>query len=311
MAVTGLEEEGFWRRYRNRVLLSGLAVGLLLGARASMDRLGGLEDGEVPTAGAFAVALALLVVGQLVVGYGWRRLAPDLRDPVASQWTFHATQPGKYLPLGVGQAVGQVALARDLGMTARSAMAAWASHILMIVAGGVVTGVLLVFRTDAGPVRFLALLCLLGAVFVHRGVLGRLVGLGSRFSSRLPAAADLPDQRRLADAFAAAVVFVVLHGAAFSVLLDGHRDIVASLAVLGAYGLSVGLSTATPLPAGLGIREGLLVLLVGGAVAPVLAAAIVLRVCTFTMEVSLLAVFWLLRRLVGPQAAEPDPSKDR
>src|SRR5690606_18370221 len=101
------------------------------------------------------------------------RLAPELRDPVASQWTFHATQPGKYLPLGVGQAVGQVALARDLGMTARSAMAAWASHILMIVAGGVVTGVLLVLRSDAGPVRFLALLCLLGGVIVHRGVLGR------------------------------------------------------------------------------------------------------------------------------------------
>ena len=191
-------------------------------------------------------------------------------------------------------------------MTARSAMAAWASHILMIVAGGLVTGTLLVFHPDVGPVRFLAPLCLLGAAIVHKGVLGRLVGLGARFSARLPAAADLPAQRRLIDAFVAGVVFVLLHGAAFAVLLhDGERGVAGSLAVLGAYGLSVGLSTASPLPAGLGIREGLLVLLVGGAVAPVLAAAIVLRVTTFTMEVALLAVFWLLRRIGGGPAA-PD-----
>jgi uncharacterized membrane protein YbhN (UPF0104 family) len=290
----------WWARYRGPVLLGGLAIGLLLGVRASLGRLDAIGPDELPSRGAMAAAWVLLLLGQALVGYGWRRLVPGHGDAVASMWTFHASQPGKYLPLGVGQGVGQVSLARDLGLGGRAAVAAWASHLAMIVAAGVVVGVCVVVLPGTGAIRWAGLGCLVGLVAVHRPTLRRIVGAGGRFTERLPRPDDLPDQRGLLEAFAAGVGFVVLHGLAFAILLQGgDRGVAGYVGTIGAYALAVGLSTATPLPAGLGAREVLLVLVLPTDPAATLAAAILVRVCTFSVEVALLAAFWLLGRRRG------------
>jgi uncharacterized membrane protein YbhN (UPF0104 family) len=310
--MTGDKTRSWWSRYRKAILLSGLALALLLGVRASIGRLGDLESHEVPSLGTTVAAMCLLAAGQATVGYGWRRLVPVLSDPVASMWTFHATQPGKYLPLGVGQAVGQVALARDLGLPLRTAVAAWASHVAMIIAAGGVVGTLLVLHPSLGGVRWLALGGILAGTAVHRSVLQHIVGAGARFTDRLPSPDDLPSQRCLAEAFFASVGFMVLHGLAFALLLPGSdRGSAGWLGLIGAYGIATGSSIASPFPAGLGVREALLVLLAGAGAAATIAAAIVLRVATFTVEVALFVTFWALsvsrRRDPRPGRGETSP----
>lgn len=299
----------FWSRWRTTILLGALALALVLGVRASLSRLGTLEDAQIPSHPAMAIAVVLLLAGQLVLGYGWRRLVPTLADPVHSMWTFHASQPGKYLPLGVGQALGQVALAREAGMPARQAMAGWASHTLMIVAAGITVGSLVVINPDLGPWRYLAAGGLLAIASTRRPVLARIVGAGARFTSRLPAAADLPGQRALTEAYLSAVAFMVLDGLAFAVLLDGFRNGPGSvIGLVGAYGMAMGLSIVTPLPAGLGIREAILVLLSGVGAAPTIAAAVVIRVSTFGVEVAMLTGFSIMHRLRLGSAGAAGPS---
>jgi hypothetical protein len=281
-----------WSRYRTPILVALLAVGLLLGIDASVGRLHSIRPDEMPTRTSIGVAFGFLLVGQVSVGYGWRRLVPTLRNPIDSMWTFHATQPGKYLPLGAGQAVGQVSLASGLGMPTRGAAGAWASHLSMIVAAGVTVGSLMLVEPGAGPIHWLAPAGLLGLLFVYRPTLQRLIGLGARVSKRLPTADDLPGQRELVEAFLLCVLFIVLDGIAFGVLLGvGTAGPATWVGVVGAYGLAVGLSTATPLPAGLGVRELLLVRFVAESARATITSSIVLRVMIFVVEVALLVTF--------------------
>lgn len=284
-------------RYRGQLLLVGLALGLLLGVNASIGRVGTIAEEDLPGAARTIEAGVLLLLGQLSVGYAWRRLAPSLDDPVTSMWTFHATQPGKYLPLGVGQAIGQVALARSAGLPTRTAMGAWASHLAMIVGSGVTVGALVVFVPRDGATRWLGLVGLAGALVAVRPVLHGLIGFGARFSKRLPAAEDLPSQRSLLEAFLACAVFVVLDGLAFALLLGSGAGDGVLAGTVGAYAFAVGISTATPLPAGLGVRELLLVLFLDAGTAPVITASIVLRVTVFAVEVALLIGFSTIRQV--------------
>jgi hypothetical protein len=296
------------RRWRT-LILGALAIGLVLGVRASLGRVGSLES-DIPSRTATAVAIGLLLVGQVVLGYGWRRLVPEIRDPVASMWAFHASQPGKYLPLGIGQAAGQVVLARDLAVPLRTAIAAWGAQTIIIIAGGVTVGTLLVLQPGLGPIRWLGLAGPLGLLAGWRPTLVAVVGLGARVTSRLPDAADLPPQRRLVDAFGTALVFFVFQGIAFATLL-GAEGLAGWLGLVGAYAMAAGISTATPLPAGLGIREALLVLFCTTDPAVTIAAAVVLRVSAFAVEVALLAAFGLVlaarrgRREDAPGPATP------
>ena len=294
-------------RYRGQILLVGLALGLLLGVHASIGRVGSIAPEDLPGATRTIEAAVLLLLGQLSVGYAWRRLAPTLDDPVTSMWTFHATQPGKYLPLGVGQAVGQVALARSAGLPTRTAMGAWASLLAMIVGSGVTVGALVVLVPRDGTSRWLGLIGLAGALVVYRPFLHGLIGFGARFSKRLPAAEDLPSQRSLLEAFVACAVFVVLDGCAFALLLGTGTGGGVLAGTIGAYALAVGISTATPLPAGLGVRELLLVLFTDAGTAPVITASIVLRVTVFAVEVALLVGFSTVRQVRAIRSAgDPD-----
>jgi hypothetical protein len=298
------------RRYGKAVLLGALAIGLALGVRASLGRIDSL-DGEVPSRAETIAAMGFLLVGQLVLGYGWRRLVPQISDPVASMWAFHASQPGKYLPIGIGQAAGQVALARDLSVPVRTAVAAWGAQTLTIVAAGITVGSLLVFQRELEHLRWLGLLGPLGLLAAWRPALAAVVGFGARFTRRLPDADDLPSQRRLLDAFGTALVFFVFQGIAFAILLGTADDPAAWLALVGASAMAAGLSTATPLPAGLGVREALLVLFCPGDAGLVIAAAVVLRVSSFAVEVAVLAAFGLVltarRRRAGVPSSAPEP----
>jgi uncharacterized membrane protein YbhN (UPF0104 family) len=93
------------------------------------------------------------------------------------------------------------------------------------------------------------------------------------------------------------VAFVVLDGTAFAILLDlGGAGVLTWVAVIGGYALAVGISTATPLPAGIGVRELILVLVLEQDTTAIITAAIVLRVSVFAVEVLLLLAFWTARR---------------
>lgn len=290
------------RRLRDRwwrwPLVGAIAIGVLLGVQESFGRIGGLDRATVTSPTKIIVVAGLLVTGQAIIGYGWRRLLPAITDPVTSMWTFHATQPGKYLPLGIGQAVGQVALVRDLGVPLRSAVASWASHVAMLVVGGCAVGALLVVPPGTGTLRWVFLAGLLAVAVAHRSVLGVAIGAGARLTSRLPAPSDLPGQRALIDALAASIAFMLLHGLGYAVLVDGWEPTwTRLLSLIGAYALSAGLSTATPLPAGLGAREALLVLLSGLNAPTAIAAAVAHRVIAFGAEIALLGLFVALRAL--------------
>lgn len=274
------------------LLLAGLAF-LLVRLQASAHDL---EQASWPGAAAVGAALGLGFAGQVLFGLGWDRLLPDVGDHRALAWSFHGTQPVKYVPLGIAQPVGQVGVLRDLdlGVDVGGGALAWVGQVLTMVSAGVLLGAGLVFVTDDEWWRGLAALGVVAApVLVARPVQVAVLGWLGRRARRVPPAEAVPPQAALLEAWALAAVALALHGTAFALLAAGEGD---PIRLVLAYSVSTALSVATPLPAGLGVREALVVATSGLAAPAALGAALLLRVVLLVVELTLFGTTWLWHR---------------
>lgn len=272
--------------------LAGLAVALV---RAMQDA----EDLTLPGAWRLVVSGAVLAVAVGSAASAWGRLLPGQRfvDVLPG---YSLAQVTKYLPGSVWQGVGQVADAGRLGVPFATgsflflvqmglqAIAASAASVLAIFA--VELPGVLVIPVVAGPLALL---------LVRRRWLDLALRMAAGRMRRIQRAEiTLPSQGQLTDAATRSLICILGVGASFAVLVPttgGTREFVGAAGVFILAWL-VGF-LVVPLPAGLGVREAVLVLGLGSTygTAEVLAAAVLARVVLVVVEGGYVAVGQMLR----------------
>jgi glycosyltransferase 2 family protein len=256
------------------------------------------EAGEIPVPPVtWTLWSTLLAAGAVVIAaVAWMVLldGPTLRRVLPG---FVVAQLAKYVPGSIWQGVSQVLDADRLGVGRARASLAFALQLwTQLLAAGLVAGLALL--GDGARWPWLVLIAsLVAAASLWRPLLARIATLlarpaGGRFPRLQGLPGGLPAQRVLGSAATLGVATIVLGGAGYAALLVGPSPSMGTLAIVGAYATAWVLGfLVVPLPAGVGVREFVLLALLGGTygAAAVLAAAVAYRVVTLVAEV-LLAV---------------------
>jgi uncharacterized membrane protein YbhN (UPF0104 family) len=271
------------------VLVVGLA-GLALAVAGTLDDA---RDQVLPDPGALAAAAGLSIVAILASGRAWVALFHDALESRAHRVRFegdyYVSQLTKYVPAGGAvQAASQVSLASASGVPLGRVALAFPVSAVASIAAGATLGAGLVLASDLpGWARALALVGLASPVLLHRRLLARVLQTVRRFVPRVPAPDRLPDQGSILRFYAWALVSIGATASAYAILL-GSLDGGASPAVVvfaSAMSWTIGFM-ALPLPAGIGVREAVLVAaLPGVAAAPLLAASLAHRLLAIGAEI--------------------------
>jgi uncharacterized membrane protein YbhN (UPF0104 family) len=291
-----------------------LLVGLVAIAFAIRQSVADSKEHVMPSPAAWVIGALFALVAILASARAWVALFSDLLRTRASRAllrsTFYLSQLTKYLPVGgVAQAASQLGLAPSAGVPLRRAAVAFPVSAVCAVVAGATLGAGLVFDTDLdGWVRTLAVFGLLSLVFLHRGLIARVLNLARRVIKRIPSSDELPTQRDIFIFYGWALITIGSLSAAYTVLLRSVTTDLAPVAIFCAFALSwvIGF-LAIPIPAGVGVREAVLVaLLPGVGTAPVLAASLALRLLTIGTELLAIVGNKLInRRLLSSTLTAP------
>lgn len=263
------------------------------------------DAGEVPLPNATWMLWSVLLSGAgLVAAAGaWAKLVGGF-----SLWTllpgFSMAQLAKYVPGSVWQGVSQVLYAEGRGVGRSRATLAFLLQLwTQLLAAGVIAGLVLLGGRARWP-WLLFIGSIAAGVSLWRPLLFRLAEASTRIARgrlrRLQALPEeLPSQRVLVSAALFGVVTIVAGGAGYAALLVGPTVSREGLIVVGAFATAwvIGF-LVVPLPAGLGVREFVLLGLLEppfGA-ATVLAAAVGYRLLTIVAELLLVLAAFLLQR---------------
>lgn len=250
-----------------------------------------------PGAGTWVEAFAWMALTLVASARSWSTLfdAPAAEQR-ALERAFLLGQLGKYVPGGIWQALGQVALTVEAGVPLPRAVAGFpVLAVVVAMAGFGVAGALSLL--DAPWPWTLA--CLVGpslALLLHRRWLAALFAFARKITPKLPAAGDVPSQRALRRSYGWTVLAFLANGLTFAALLRGLHPDAPMLASTGAFAAAwvIGF-LAVPFPSGVGIREGALVGLLsvsGVPSAPVLAASVAHRLIAIVTEIGAAAVYY-------------------
>ncbi len=227
---------------------------------------------------------------------------------------FYSSQLMKYTPVGgFAQALGQAALARteEVG-TARAGTAMLVSKLTMVISGGVFGPMLSVSNPSIpGWSRISLLFTPLIFFFGKRELLQWSLDQLRRVLPRTPDHTILPAQSDVWISVLWAIPALGFAGVAFACLsVPAGIDVNFVQASAGfALAWVVGF-LVIPVPAGLGVREASLGLLVGGNPGAKLVAAVLFRAVAIVTEALLFSVVKLRNRGTGPGSeahSRPDP----
>jgi uncharacterized membrane protein YbhN (UPF0104 family) len=220
--------------------------------------------------GALLGAVALAMLSLVFTLVGWRSLLADLGSPLhlaPASGVLFVGQLGKYLPGSIWTVVAQAEVAARLGVPRRrSAVAGLLSVLLSALAGLTIGVVALPGLLDAGGSRWYLLLLLLlpiGAAGLHPRVLGPVIRLAFRLVRREPPEKDLSGRAIAVTALAFVAAWACLGAQVWVLVVDlgGDPSDAVVPSVFGyALAASVGM-LAVFLPAGVVLREVVLVLL--------------------------------------------------
>jgi uncharacterized membrane protein YbhN (UPF0104 family) len=295
------------------ILLIGM-VGLALAVARSVDDA---QEQVLPSVEAIAGASVLAMIAIVASARTWAALFNDVLDTkanrVALNGTFYLSQLTKYLPGGgVVQAASQLSLAPTSGVPLRRVALAFPVSAVCAVVAGATLGSGLVFDTSLPDwTRALVLLGLLTPIFLHRKLMAGVLGVARRVIKRIPHPDHLPEQRDILRSYGWALLTVGCLAGAYAVLLDSLAAGHSPAMILCAYALSwvIGF-LAIPIPAGVGIREALLVALLPGiGTAPVVAASLALRLIAIGTELIALGANKLAARR-HPTPVPPAPPSE-
>jgi uncharacterized membrane protein YbhN (UPF0104 family) len=269
-----------------------------------------------PAALVGASALALVALGLTLVG--WRALLAELGSPLAlapASGVLFVGQLGKYLPGSVWNVVLQAEVAANLGVPRRRSAVAGLLALLMSALAGLGVGVLALpaLLSGGGGSGYLLVLVLvpIGLACLHPRVLNALIGAGLRALKREPLEHNLSG-RSIAvtmGAFVAAWLALGLHVLVLAVDLGAGVRAALVPSLLG-YALAASVAMlAVVLPAGIGLREVVLVLLLTGPLQRPAATAVVLlsRFVVTGCDVLAAALGWAYARRHHLLAARRHP----
>lgn len=246
------------------------------------------------------VAAVLLVTAAMALAYrAWAALLPRAvrSRPLAAG--FFVAQLGKYVPGAVWQAVGQVGYATRAEVSVARAATAFVVFSLTQATAGAVVGAAVAAAVPGLTwwLRAAAIAALALALALDRRWMVALIGLYRRWrpapEGREPVQDLVPAQGAIIRSCGWSVGVMLAMGAAFVVLLGGLGTAVPVTAAVPAYALAwtVGF-LAVPFPSGLGVREAVLIALLGAltGAAPLIAASVYFRLAQMLAELLLILV---------------------
>jgi hypothetical protein len=307
---------GRWRtplRLLVAVVFVGVLVVVLAGQwRQARPLLGRLS---VPVV---VASWALVLAGIYATFRSWRAALADLGGSLphtGAMRVFYLGQLGKYLPGTVWPAVTQMRLGRDYRVPPRASGAAFVVFMLMLIGTGLLVGVPvipLLGRDAVDEYRWLALVLPLFALALAPPVLNRAIAMALRLARRppMPAPLSLGGILRVAGW---AVVSWLCYGVHVHLLarqLGAEGGALLWLQCTGAFAAAfVSGPLLLVVPAGAGIREAALLLLLGSTVtAPVAAViAVVSRLLFIVGDVAWSGVAVVAARHAAVSAPGPLP----
>lgn len=283
--------------------IAGLVVfGWLLARHVPVEQL--RQHLDARTGVALVLAALTYAAAMPVMALVWKRLLAAMRVP--SEFPrlcgiLMTTQIGKYLPGNVGHVIGRSALAIKCGLPASAVATTWVYEVLLLLATGVGVGVFSATLSQPGMAQlrahgttlgWIAVLCVLGlaAIPLASRAVPRLV---ARIAPETASSRVAPMQLRPADLALAIALYACAYLAtglsAAIVSLGLWPDVVPDLALLtAAFSIAWVVGFVTPgAPAGIGIREALLVAMLGPSLGTADATLLVLalRVATTLSDV--------------------------
>jgi hypothetical protein len=249
----------------------------------------------------------------------WRAALADLGGSLphaGAMRVFYLGQLGKYVPGTIWPAVTQMRLGRDYRVPPRASGAAFAVFMLVLVGTGLLVGlpvVPLLGRDAVDEYRWLVLVLPLFALALAPPVLNRAIALALRAIGRppLPAPLSLAGVLRVAGWALASWLCYGVHVYLLARRLGVEGGALLWLQCTGAFAAAF---ASGPLllvvPAGAGVREAALLLLLGSTVTVPVAAviAVVSRLLFIVGDLAWSGVAVLAaRRLLGPPGPLPPP----
>lgn len=248
----------------------------------------------LPQPGILVILVAVLATSLLVSYLMWV-LVLDTTATKESLAAYLAAQAAKYIPGGVWHGIGQVTShARASESTGiLEAGVGYVVQALAQVGAGSLFGLLaLVLGMQTTPGTTIPILAVVvSAGLLYRPGMQRMFDIVARFRPTWRDEVSLPSQRRLALLAGLGTVTLALQGIVLSSLVGGEAG-ASLLEVVAAYGISWTIGwLVIPLPAGLGLREFLLVILLP-AIDPgvIVAASIAMRVGQVVAEGMMAAI---------------------
>ncbi|MCP3975843.1 MAG: hypothetical protein GY720_15280 [bacterium] len=251
---------------------------------------GSWSDVDVATwsPAATGAATAMVILTTLMGARVWA----VLNDGPANQarGAYYSALIGKYIPGGVFQAIGQVGYATQTGATVRSAAKTLAlSMVTTGAAGLILAGSASLVTAFNPPVRFAsAVSAAVGLVLLKRTVLDRLGRGVLTVFRRQPTADWLPPHNKVISSAAWALGGLALLAVSFAVVARQIEPSIPVMATISAFAVAwlVGF-IAIPFPAGIGIREAVLVGLLAQSApaAAVIAMSLAHRLVTIAAEI--------------------------
>lgn len=263
------------------------------------------------SAGSFLLAAAFVALAPMLTLLGWRRILADLGSPLhlaPAGGIFFVGQLGKYLPGSVWSIVAQAEMGTRLNIPRRRTAVVGLITLGIAAICGLAVGLpalpLLFNRDDTRSLVWaLALALPLFAVLLWPPLLNWGIALGLRLLRREPLEHRLSARAVLVSAAcfmgawvaSGAHAWVLVRAIGESTVTPGH------LALVSICGFSLASSLAmftVVLPAGVGAREGLLVLLLAPATSVSAATAVVVlsRFLTVVSDIVFAAAGWLWAR---------------
>jgi uncharacterized membrane protein YbhN (UPF0104 family) len=292
------------RRLRLEWLLATVGVGALL--VVLVVNWGDVRSGLEESPWRFAIATGSSTIGLLSVSFSWAMLHEGARRAEAMN-QYLLIQPAKHIPGGIAQPVGVVTASSRMGNVAESTTA-FVRFSLFLVAAGLLLGGLFCFTPGN---QLWGVLSLVGSAIVLAIALSsrwrRLLERGlARLLKRLrmspvePSTRGHDERRSGLLAFLFAVLGISGLALGFAALASAVGDTSDWAALTAAFGIAWAIGfAALPFPAGLGVREAVLIGVLAGTMPAgvVVAVSVVQRVAQVLAEgISALLGFVLERR---------------
>jgi uncharacterized membrane protein YbhN (UPF0104 family) len=289
-----------------RAIVGGfVTIGVGAALLALWATLGETEGEVLPPAWSWVVAAVLAVVWLFTAAQAWVVLF-DAHDDERRSLTgaLLLSQLGKYVPGGgVVQVTSMVAMSRNERLTAsRLSLGLPVVGLSVVAVGGVALAGLSVADTDLSTwVRILCVFGLAAPLVLWRPFMESIIRTLRRAITRIPTPDHLPSQRAIVTSAIWTAVSLTASAIGYAALLQPLQDErdVATLTLAFIVAWAIGF-LVLPVPGGLGIREAVLIALIGGATASIVGASLAHRLINIGVELA--AVGWhytVGRRLHG------------